>query len=142
MSKDQIPTFTVAEVRRFQDGKWGMPPAEVLLAQRLQEQDPMSRLGTSAAEASKALQDLQEASKDLVDLEIVIPEDCRTPEQRAALDAMPKGPSFHRIQRPGPLWVVEGATPTSAEPDIDQALHDLFREPWYKRLWSWLRGTK
>lgn len=28
------------------------------------------------------------------------------------------------------------------EDDIDQALRDLFQEPWYKRLWSWLRGTK
>ena len=26
------------------------------------------------------------------------------------------------------------------EPDIDKALSDLFREPWYKRLWSWLTG--
>jgi len=26
--------------------------------------------------------------------------------------------------------------------DIDQAFRDPIREPWYKRLWSWLRGTK
>ncbi len=24
------------------------------------------------------------------------------------------------------------------EPDIDKVLSDLFREPWYKRLWSWI----
>ena len=26
------------------------------------------------------------------------------------------------------------------EPDIDKVLSDLFREPGYKRLWSWLTG--
>lgn len=28
------------------------------------------------------------------------------------------------------------------EPDIDKVLSDLFREPWYKRLWSWLTSSK
>jgi hypothetical protein len=26
--------------------------------------------------------------------------------------------------------------------DIDQVLSDLFREPWYKRLWNWLLATQ
>ena len=105
--------------------------------------DYISRLGTSAIEASKAFQDLQEASKDLVDLEIVVPSAYRTEADQRAIDALPKGPSFH-AQRPvlrGGLILHENQRPPK-EPDIDQALRDLFREPWYKRLWSWLRGAK
>ena len=28
------------------------------------------------------------------------------------------------------------------EPDIDKVLSALFREPWYKRPWSWLTSSK
>lgn len=101
-------------------------------------QDPMSRLSTSTLEASNKRipwEASKEASKDLVDLEIVIP-GLELPSNVG----IPSGYTHDRLPRPDPLWLVEGATP--AEPDIDQALCDLFREPWYKRLWSWLRGTK
>lgn len=120
MNKDQIPTFTVAEIRRFQDSKWGMPPAEVLLAQRLQDQDPtvqaaervsakfrelasvLQEWDTSAAEASKAFQYLQDMAAS------------------SPLDA-------EQIRK---------------DADILASFHGVPREPWYKRLWSRLRGTK
>lgn len=84
--------------------------------------DYMSRLGTSSAEASKA-------SKDLSDLEIVIP----GPEASASAANLLSGLG---PARPGYMDISE--PPGRFDPDIDQALRDLFREPWYKRLWSWL----
>lgn len=156
MNKDQIPTFTVAEIRRFQDGKWGMPPAEVLLAHRLQEQDPtvqaaervsakfrelasvLQEWDTSAAEAPKAFQGLQEASKDLVDLEIVIPSGHQTDPT-----PLPRGTSLEWTDYMDQVAEEHDRNCSpEQEDDIDQALRDLPPEPWYKRLWSWLRGTK
>ena len=106
----------------LQDGKVGMPPAEVLLAQRIQY------LGTSAQQAAEAFQALKEASKDLVDLEIVIP------AGHSVQDAQNIPIPYDRsrgtdIGLPEYKMLVNDA-------GIDKVLSDLFREPWYKRLWS------
>lgn len=166
MNKDQFPTFTVAEVRRFQDGKWGMPPAEVLLATRLQDQDPTVRaaervsqkfreldeaiqeLGTSAQQATEAFQGLQEASKYLVDLEIVIPsghatDPAPTPLVRPMLQG---GQILNENQRPtGPRVQTITMEQSFARlaPEVHREMLRAMREsdapaPWYKRLWSWI----
>lgn len=111
--------------------------------------DPISSLGTSATESAKAFQDLQEASKDLVDLEIVIPEGHATDPQtlsRAALDEI-MDQSFRRgvydkyhtaceMVRASDGSVIHKMTLAS----FGDSTCVQVRIPWYKRLWSWLRG--
>ena len=123
--------------------------ASAAKARRLQmeqgQKGPTSRLATSAAEASKAFQGLQEASKDLVDLEIVIP----GPEASAAnlLSGMgPGGQGFYPLERitlqdlqriAQPIFDAEQIR---KDAELLASIHAEPREPWYKRLWSWLRG--
>lgn len=166
MNKDQFPTFTVAEVRRFQDGKWGMPPAEVLLATRLQDQDPtvgaaervsqkfreldeaIQELGTSVTQADMALQDLQEVSKDLVDLEIVISsgystDPAPTPLVRPVLQG---GHTLNENQRPTSpriQTITAGQSFARLAPEVHREMLRALREPdapapWYKCLWPWI----
>lgn len=76
---------------------------------------PLFRLGTSAQQATEAFQGLQEASKDLVDLEIVIQDPPPVGREMFLVSHNPTHPAHAQVAQ---------------------------REPWYKCLWSWLTSSK
>lgn len=132
------------QAKAFRDlQEWNALDSTVQAAERVsakfQELDSaLQEWDTSAAEASKAFQGLQEETKGLVDLEIVIPSGHQTDPT-----PLPRGTSLEWTDY---LDQVADEHDRNCSPeqedDIDQALRDLPPEPWYKRLWSWLRGTK
>jgi len=114
--------------------------------------DPMTALGTSAQQATEAFQGLQEASKDLVDLEIAIPaghatDPAPTPLVRPVLQG---GQILNENQRPtGPRiqTITAGQSFARLAPEVHREMLRAMREPdapgpWYTRLWSWLTGPE